>query len=89
MLKYTKKYGSILKIIYQIVIIMNTLPFALSNAINDGDIPGHRTLYATLFIGKTGSQLRRDLHGFSPNLNWVAPKQMSGITDGVDGLRNY
>jgi imidazolonepropionase-like amidohydrolase len=58
---------------------------ALKNAINNGDIPGPRMYVATLFIGSTGSH--GDLNGFSPFLNWQFPKQMSGVADGVEGVR--
>lgn len=58
---------------------------ALRNAINNGDIPGPRLLVATLFIGSTGSH--GDINGFSPYLQWDMPKQMSGVANGVDELR--
>ncbi len=58
---------------------------SLRNAINRGDIPGPRMLVATLFIGSTGSH--GDLNGFSPYLDWIGPKQMSGVANGVDGVR--
>jgi imidazolonepropionase-like amidohydrolase len=58
---------------------------ALRNAINNGDIPGPRLLVATLFIGSTGSH--GDLNGFSPYLDWIGPKQMTGVANGVDELR--
>ena len=58
---------------------------ALKNAINNGDIPGPRMYVATLFIGSTGSH--GDLNGFSPFLDWQFPKQMSGVADGVEGVR--
>jgi len=58
---------------------------ALRNAINNGDIPGPRMYVATLFIGSTGSH--GDLNGFSPFLDWQFPKQMSGVADGVEGVR--
>ncbi|SDQ01076.1 Imidazolonepropionase [Mucilaginibacter sp. OK268] len=61
------------------------IDIALRNAINHGDIPGPRMLCATLFIGSTGSH--GDLNGFSPYLDWVGPKQMSGVANGVDELR--
>jgi imidazolonepropionase-like amidohydrolase len=40
---------------------------------------------ATLFIGSTGSH--GDLEGFSPYLDWIMPKNMSGVADGVDEVR--
>ncbi|HWB24473.1 MAG TPA: amidohydrolase family protein [Chitinophagaceae bacterium] len=58
---------------------------ALKNAINNGDIPGPRMFVATLFIGSTGSH--GDLNGFSPFLEWHYPKQMTGVADGVEGVR--
>jgi imidazolonepropionase-like amidohydrolase len=58
---------------------------ALRNAINNGDIPGPRLLVATLFIGSTGSH--GDLNGFSPYLDWIGPKEMTGVANGVDELR--
>ncbi len=58
---------------------------ALRNAINNGDVPGPRLLVATLFIGSTGSH--GDLNGFSPYIDWIQPKQMSGVANGVDELR--
>ena len=58
---------------------------ALRNAINNGDIPGPRLLVATLFIGSTGSH--GDLNGFSPYLDWIGPKEMNGVANGVDELR--
>ncbi len=58
---------------------------ALRNAINRGDIVGPRLLVATLFIGSTGSH--GDLNGFSPYIDWIGPKQMSGVANGVDELR--
>ncbi len=58
---------------------------ALRNAINHGDVPGPRMLCATLFIGSTGSH--GDLNGFSPYLDWIGPKQMSGVANGVDEVR--
>ncbi len=58
---------------------------ALRNAINNGDIPGPRMLVATMFIGSTGSH--GDLNGFSPYLNFDMPKGMSGVANGVEGVR--
>ncbi len=58
---------------------------ALKNAINRGDIEGPRMEVATLFIGSTGSH--GDLEGFSPYLDWIMPKNMSGVADGVDEVR--
>lgn len=58
---------------------------ALRNAINNGDIEGPRLQVATLFIGSTGSH--GDLNGFSPYLDWKMPEHMSGIADGVEGVR--
>jgi imidazolonepropionase-like amidohydrolase len=58
---------------------------ALRNAINNGDVEGPRLLVATLFIGSTGSH--GDLNGFSPYIDWIQPKQMSGVANGVDELR--
>jgi imidazolonepropionase-like amidohydrolase len=58
---------------------------ALRNAINRGDIPGPRILPATLFIGSTGSH--GDLNGFSPYLQFTGPSMMTGVANGVDGVR--
>ena len=58
---------------------------ALRNAINNGDVEGPRLLVATLFIGSTGSH--GDLNGFSPYIDWIQPKEMSGVANGVDELR--
>jgi imidazolonepropionase-like amidohydrolase len=58
---------------------------ALRNAINSGDVEGPRLQCATLFIGSTGSH--GDLNGFSPYLDWIGPKQMSGVANGVDEIR--
>jgi len=58
---------------------------ALKNAINHGDIDGPRMYVATLFIGSTGSH--GDLNGFSPFINWEYPKGMSGVANGVEGVR--
>ena len=58
---------------------------ALRNAINNGDIPGPRMLVATLFIGSTGSH--GDMNGFSPYLDFTMPKGMSGVANGVEGVR--
>jgi imidazolonepropionase-like amidohydrolase len=58
---------------------------ALRNAINSGEIVGPRLLVATLAIGSTGSHV--DLNGFSPYINWLYPEHMSGVADGVEGVR--
>jgi imidazolonepropionase-like amidohydrolase len=58
---------------------------ALRNAINNGDIPGPRMIVATLFIGSTGSH--GDLNGFSPYIDWIGPKEMTGVANGVEELR--
>lgn len=58
---------------------------ALKNAINNGDVDGPRMFVATLFIGSTGSH--GDLNGFSPFLRWDLPKEMSGVANGVEGVR--
>jgi imidazolonepropionase-like amidohydrolase len=58
---------------------------ALRNAINNGDVEGPRLQVATLFIGATGSH--GDINGFSPFLNWNMPEHMSGVADGVEGVR--
>jgi imidazolonepropionase-like amidohydrolase len=58
---------------------------SLRNAINNGDIAGPRLQVATLFIGSTGSH--GDLNGFSPYLDWQQPAHMSGVADGVEGVR--
>ncbi len=58
---------------------------ALRNAINRGEIEGPRLQVATFFVGSTGSH--GDLNGFSPYLDWKAPEHMSGVANGVDGVR--
>ena len=58
---------------------------ALRNAINEGTVEGPRLQVATLFIGSTGSH--GDLNGFSPYINFSQPAHMSGVADGVDGVR--
>ena len=58
---------------------------ALRNAINNGDIVGPTIYAATMFIGSTGSH--GDLNGFSPYLSFNAPKGMSGVANGVEGVR--
>jgi len=58
---------------------------ALRNAINNGDIVGPNIYAATMFIGSTGSH--GDLNGFSPYLSFNAPKGMSGVANGVEGVR--
>lgn len=58
---------------------------SLRNAINAGKIPGPRMQVAVFYIGSTGSH--GDLNGFSPWLSSAMPAEMSGIADGVDGVR--
>lgn len=58
---------------------------ALKKAINDGKIPGPRMQVATYYIGSTGSH--GDLVGFSPWNSSRMPEEMSGVADGVDGVR--
>ena len=58
---------------------------ALRNAINNGDVVGPNIYAATLFIGATGSH--GDLNGFSPYLEFNMPKGMSGVANGVEGVR--
>jgi imidazolonepropionase-like amidohydrolase len=58
---------------------------ALRNAINNGDIVGPNIYAATMFIGSTGSH--GDLNGFSPYLQFDMPKGMSGVANGVEGVR--
>ena len=58
---------------------------ALRNAINSGDIVGPRLQVATLFIGSTGSH--GDMNGFSPYLDYNMPAHMSGVADGVEGVK--
>jgi len=58
---------------------------ALRNAINNGDIVGPTIYAATVFIGSTGSH--GDLNGFSPYLQFNLPKGMSGVANGVEGVR--
>jgi imidazolonepropionase-like amidohydrolase len=58
---------------------------ALRNAINRGDLPGPRLQVAGLFISCTGGH--GDLVGFSPWLDSKLPEEMTGIADGVEGVR--
>lgn len=58
---------------------------ALRNAINDGTIEGPRLQVATFFIGSTGSH--GDLNGFSPYIEFTGPAHMSGVADGIEGVR--
>jgi hypothetical protein len=58
---------------------------ALRNAINNGDVVGPNIYAATAFIGSTGSH--GDLNGFSPYLQFNTPKGISGIANGVEGVR--
>ena len=58
---------------------------ALRNAINNADVEGPRLQVATMFIGSTGSH--GDFNGFSPYLNFSMPAHMSGVADGVEGVR--
>lgn len=58
---------------------------ALRNAINKGDVVGPNIYAATVFIGSTGSH--GDLNGFSPYLQFNTPKGLSGIANGVEGVR--
>lgn len=58
---------------------------ALRNAIDEGKVEGPRLQVATLFIGSTGSH--GDLNGFSPYLDWKMPEHMSGVANGVEGVR--
>lgn len=58
---------------------------ALKKAINAGKVPGPRMQVANYYIGSTGSH--GDLNGFSPWLSWRMPEEMSGVADGVDGVR--
>ena len=58
---------------------------ALRNAINNGDIAGPTILAATTYIGSTGSH--GDLNSYSPYLQMNYIKGLSGIANGVDGVR--
>ena len=58
---------------------------ALRNAINSGNVVGPRLQVATLFIGSTGSH--GDMNGFSPYLDFNMPAHMSGVADGVEGVK--
>jgi imidazolonepropionase-like amidohydrolase len=58
---------------------------ALRNAINRGEIEGPRLQVAAFFIGSTGSH--GDFNGFSPYLDWKMPEHMSGVANGVEGVR--
>ncbi|MFN8342828.1 MAG: amidohydrolase family protein [Cyclobacteriaceae bacterium] len=61
------------------------LDVALRNAINEGKLQGPRILAATYYIGSTGSH--GDMVGFSPWLTFKFPEEMTGVSDGVDGVR--
>ena len=58
---------------------------ALRKAINNGDLPGPRLQVAGLYITCTGGH--GDLVGFSPWLGYNLSDEMSGIADGIDGVR--
>jgi imidazolonepropionase-like amidohydrolase len=58
---------------------------ALRNAINNSDIPGPRLQVAGLAISCTGGH--GDLNGFSPWIGTKLTDEMSGIADGVEGVR--
>jgi imidazolonepropionase-like amidohydrolase len=58
---------------------------ALRNAINEMKIPGPRLQVATFYIGATGSH--GDMSGFSPFLKFDYPPEMTGVADGVEGVR--
>lgn len=58
---------------------------ALKRAIEAGKIPGPRMQVANYYIGSTGSH--GDIVGFSPWLGSRMPDEMSGIADGVEGVR--
>jgi imidazolonepropionase-like amidohydrolase len=61
------------------------LDVAMNKAINQGKIPGPRMQPAGFGISSTGSH--GDLVGFSPMLDFKGPKEMTGIADGVDAVR--
>jgi imidazolonepropionase-like amidohydrolase len=63
----------------------NFLDVALKNAINSNKIPGPRMQTATYYISSTGGH--GDFTGFSPMLDTKEPKEMSGIANGVDEVR--
>jgi imidazolonepropionase-like amidohydrolase len=58
---------------------------ALRNAINNGDLPGPRLQVAGLALSCTGGH--GDLVGFSLWLDSKLPEEMTGIADGVEGVR--
>lgn len=64
---------------------MGFIDVALRNAINNGDIPGPRLQVACLMISCTGGH--NDLVGFSPWIGTKLSDEMSGIANGVEGLR--
>ena len=64
---------------------LGLVDIALRNAINNGDVVGPNIYAATVFIGSTGSH--GDLNGFSPYLSFNQPKGLSGIANGVEGVR--
>jgi len=61
------------------------LDVALKKAINSGKILGPRMQTASYYIGSTGGH--GDLVGFSPLLDFKGPEEMTGIADGVEGVR--
>jgi imidazolonepropionase-like amidohydrolase len=63
----------------------NFLDVALKRAINNDKIPGPRILAVGYYISSTGGH--GDLVGFSPMLDFKEPKEMSGVADGVDAVR--
>lgn len=58
---------------------------ALRNAIERKDIPGPRLQVSTYYISSTGGH--GDLVGFSPWLDSLPPREMTGIANGVDAVR--
>lgn len=58
---------------------------SLKNAINKGAIPGPRLQVAGAGLSCTGGH--GDLTGFSPWLSYSLPPEMTGVADGIEGVR--
>ena len=61
------------------------LDVAMKKAINSGKIPGPRMQTAGYYISSTGGH--GDLVGFSPMLDFGGLEEMTGVADGIDGVR--
>ena len=61
------------------------LDVAMKKAINSSKIPGPRMQTAGYYISSTGGH--GDLVGFSPTLDFRGLEEMTGVADGIDGVR--